>query len=84
MAKSNTDTNTDTNTTRNRPNRDLDLEARWRRIVREHGRGGLTVREFCRSRDLTETAFYYSSNGNTSAVCNGRGNVSGQSRRKVF
>ena len=63
MAKSNTKSNTKSNSnsssTRNTPNRDLDLEARWRRIVREHGRGGLTVREFCRSRDLTETAFYY-------------------------
>jgi hypothetical protein len=34
-------------------------EARWRRIIREHGRSGLTIREFCRRGKLTETAFYF-------------------------
>jgi len=39
--------------------RDWRREARWRRIIREQGRSGLGVREFCRRRDLTETAFYF-------------------------
>ena len=34
-------------------------EQRWRRLMREHGESGLTVREFCRRRKVTETAFYY-------------------------
>jgi len=40
-------------------NRDRTRESRWRRILREHARSGLTVREFCRRGKLTETAFYY-------------------------
>jgi transposase-like protein len=39
--------------------RDRRREARWRRIIREHGRSGLGVREFCRRGKLTETAFYF-------------------------
>ena len=39
--------------------RDRRREARWRRIIREHGRSGLTIREFCRRGKLTETAFYF-------------------------
>lgn len=39
--------------------RDRRREARWRRIVRDHGRSGLGVREFCRRGKLTETAFYF-------------------------
>lgn len=34
-------------------------EQRWRRLMRQHGESGLTVREFCRRRKVTETAFYY-------------------------
>lgn len=39
--------------------RDRRREAQWRRIVREHGRSGLTIREFCRKSNLRETAFYF-------------------------
>jgi hypothetical protein len=39
--------------------RDRRREARWRRILREHGRSGLSIREFCRRGKLTETAFYH-------------------------
>ena len=39
--------------------RDKQREVRWRRIVREHGRSGLTVRDFCRRGKLRETAFYF-------------------------
>jgi antitoxin component of MazEF toxin-antitoxin module len=39
--------------------RDGRRESRWRRIIREHGRSGLGVREFCRRGNLTETAFYF-------------------------
>jgi hypothetical protein len=39
--------------------RDSQRERRWRRIVRQHGRSGLAVREFCRRGKLTETAFYF-------------------------
>jgi hypothetical protein len=39
--------------------RDRQREARWRRIIREHGRSGLGVREFCRRGKLRETAFYF-------------------------
>jgi transposase-like protein len=34
-------------------------EAYWRRIVRQQGAGGLTVREFCRRSDLRESTFYF-------------------------
>lgn len=39
--------------------RDGRREAEWRRIIREHKRSGLTIREFCRRGKLTETAFYF-------------------------
>jgi transposase-like protein len=39
--------------------RDRRREARWRRIVRQHGRSGLSIREFCRRGKLRETAFYF-------------------------
>lgn len=44
--------------------RDARLEARWRGLVEEYlaGRvagGGLSVREFCRRRKITESAFYF-------------------------
>lgn len=39
--------------------RDRRREERWRRLLRQHGESGLTVREFCRRRKVTETAFYY-------------------------
>ena len=34
-------------------------EAQWRRVVREHNRSGLTVREFCHKSKLHESAFYF-------------------------
>ena len=40
-------------------NRDKGREARWRRIVGQHARSGLTIRQFCRDNDLTESAFYF-------------------------
>ena len=43
----------------NGKDRDGRREARWRRIIGEHGRSGLGVREFCRRGKLTETAFYF-------------------------
>ena len=39
--------------------RDRRLEARWRRIIRDQGRSGLGVREFCRKSKLRESAFYF-------------------------
>ncbi len=39
--------------------RDGRREAQWRRVVREHGRSGLTVREFCHRSKLHESAFYF-------------------------
>jgi transposase len=39
--------------------RDRRRETRWRQIIREHGRSGLSVREFCRKGKLRETAFYF-------------------------
>ena len=39
--------------------RDRQREARWRRIVREHARSGLGVRDFCRKSRLPESAFYF-------------------------
>jgi transposase-like protein len=40
-------------------NRDRRRELQWRRIVRQYGRSGLSVREFCRRGKLRETAFYF-------------------------
>jgi transposase-like protein len=39
--------------------RDARRETQWRRIIRQHTRSGLTVRDFCRKSKLRETAFYY-------------------------
>ena len=39
--------------------RDKHLEARWRRIIGEHGGSGLTIRAFCRKSKLAESAFYF-------------------------
>lgn len=39
--------------------RDRRREARWRRIVGEHKRSRLTIREFCRRGKLKESAFYF-------------------------
>ena len=39
--------------------RDRRREAQWRRVVGEHGRSGLTVREFCRKSKLRESTFYF-------------------------
>jgi len=39
--------------------RDVGLERRWRRIMSEQRRSGLTVREFCRRGKLAETSFHY-------------------------
>jgi transposase-like protein len=39
--------------------RDKGLEAQWRRIVRQHARSGLSVREFCGKCKLRQTAFYF-------------------------
>jgi transposase-like protein len=39
--------------------RDARLEARWRGLVEEHVSSGLGVREFCRRRKITESAFYF-------------------------
>ena len=43
----------------NGKDRDKGLETQWRRIVGQHGRSGLSVREFCRRDKLRETAFYF-------------------------
>ena len=43
----------------NGKDRDKRREARWRRIIGDHRRSGLGVREFCRRGKLTETAFYF-------------------------
>ena len=34
-------------------------EAYWRRIVRQQGASGLTVRQFCRQGDFRESTFYF-------------------------
>ena len=39
--------------------RDRRREAQWRRIVQQHSRSGLSIREFCRRGKLKETAFYF-------------------------
>jgi transposase-like protein len=38
--------------------RDAVKERRWRDLVKRHVGGGLSVREFCRREQLTESAFY--------------------------
>ena len=39
--------------------RDKSKEALWRRTVRQQRQSGLTIREFCRKRQVRETAFYF-------------------------
>ena len=39
--------------------RDARLESRWRGLGKEHVGSGLGVREFCRRRKITESAFYF-------------------------
>lgn len=39
--------------------RDRRREVQWRRIISEHVRSGLTIREFCRKSNLHESAFYF-------------------------
>jgi hypothetical protein len=39
--------------------RDLKKEARWRKIVTGQRRSGQTVRQYCRDKDLTESAFWF-------------------------
>ena len=43
----------------NGKDRDRRLEARWRRIIRDHTRSGMTTREFCHKNNLAESAFYF-------------------------
>lgn len=40
------------------PKRDMEKERRWRRLIGEAARSGLSVREFCRRRRLNENQFY--------------------------
>lgn len=39
--------------------RDRQREERWRAIMREHARSGMSIRGFCRKSNLRETAFYF-------------------------
>jgi transposase-like protein len=39
--------------------RDRQREARWRGIIREQARSGLSIRAFCRQVGVTESAFYF-------------------------
>ena len=39
--------------------RERRLEARWRRISREHGRSGLGARDFCRQCNLRGSSFCF-------------------------
>jgi hypothetical protein len=39
--------------------RDGQCEARWRRIIQEQERSGLSVRAFCRRGQVHESAFYF-------------------------
>lgn len=38
--------------------RDVAKEAYWRKVVKQFSGSGLTVREFCKREQLTESAFY--------------------------
>jgi len=40
------------------PARDLKKELYWRGILRQHRQSGLTIRDFCRKKGLTESLFY--------------------------
>jgi transposase-like protein len=42
-----------------RKKRDGQSETKWRRMVREQGQNGLSIREFCRRSKLHESAFYF-------------------------
>jgi transposase-like protein len=39
--------------------RDRQREERWRTIMREQARSGMSIRGFCRKSNLPETAFYF-------------------------
>lgn len=39
--------------------RDMRREVQWRRVVREQGRSGLSIRDFCRKSKVPESAFYF-------------------------
>jgi hypothetical protein len=38
--------------------RDLQKERLWRKLIREQARSGLSIREFCQTRELPEGSFY--------------------------
>ena len=44
---------------RRRGERDSGKEQLWRRLMADHGRSGLSVREFCEQEGLKESAFYF-------------------------
>ena len=39
--------------------RDVEKERYWRKTIREAARSGLSIREFCRRRQLKESQFYW-------------------------
>ncbi len=39
--------------------RSAEKERFWRDVLRRHGKSGLSVREFCRTEGLKESAFYF-------------------------
>jgi len=39
--------------------RDIEKERRWRKIIREAARSGLSIRAFCRRGKLAESQFYW-------------------------
>ena len=39
--------------------RDIEKERQWRQTIRDGARSGLSVREFCRRRQLKESQFYW-------------------------
>jgi transposase-like protein len=39
--------------------RDKRREVQWRRVVREQGRSGLSIRDFCRRSKVPESAFHF-------------------------
>jgi len=42
-----------------RRTRDLKKEARWRKVVAQQQRSGLSVRQYCQEHSLTESAFWF-------------------------
>ena len=48
-----------TTSTSERGRRNAEKERFWRETIAEQGRGGESVRAFCRSRGLRETSFYH-------------------------